>query len=507
MPSSAQASSIHSSRRPDGRYSAAAATRWRAEPAQLPDRKDLRQRHLARNPERAAGVRAAGAAPARGADPYRGRCVRRGVLRGERQRHGDGQGGRAHRFPGRGGSGGNLFRAQRRRAGARSAARHRLPDDPVPVPARDHLGPHHARRVSAGAARARVVRGALCPAPAAARRSAAGQRAEDRTRPVTKVAVLRAGAWGTAIAAVLSARLEVALWARDPAQAAALSSTRQNARYLPGIALPAGVEVQADLDQAINAASLVLAATPVAGLREVLPKVKAPLVWLCKGFEEGTGLMPHEVAAQTMGAQARCGALSGPSFAAEVARGLPCALTLASADAVFAREAAATLHGGRMRVYYSTDLVGVEIGGAVKNVMAIAAGISDGLGLGLNARAALVTRGLAEMARLGAALGGRPETLFGLAGAGDLILTATGELSRNRRVGLELAAGRGLAEILARLGHVAEGVRSAKEVARIARARGVDMPVSDAVNAVLDGSLRPAAAVERLLSRDPKQER
>ena len=324
---------------------------------------------------------------------------------------------------------------------------------------------------------------------------------------MTKVAVLRAGAWGTAIAAVLSARLEVALWARDPAQAAALSSTRQNARYLPGIALPAGVEVQADLDQAINAASLVLAATPVAGLREVLPKVKAPLVWLCKGFEEGTGLMPHEVAAQTMGAQARCGALSGPSFAAEVARGLPCALTLASADAVFAREAAATLHGGRMRVYYSTDLVGVEIGGAVKNVMAIAAGISDGLGLGLNARAALVTRGLAEMARLGAALGGRPETLFGLAGAGDLILTATGELSRNRRVGLELAAGRGLAEILARLGHVAEGVRSAKEVARIARARGVDMPVSDAVNAVLDGSLRPAAAVERLLSRDPKQER
>jgi glycerol-3-phosphate dehydrogenase (NAD(P)+) len=217
--------------------------------------------------------------------------------------------------------------------------------------------------------------------------------------------------------------------------------------------------------------------------------------------------MPHEVAAQTMGAQARCGALSGPSFAAEVARGLPCALTLASADAVFAREAAATLHGGRMRVYFSTDLVGVEIGGAVKNVMAIAAGISDGLGLGLNARAALVTRGLAEMARLGAALGGRPETLFGLAGAGDLILTATGELSRNRRVGLELAAGRGLAEILARLGHVAEGVRSAKEVARIARARGVDMPVSDAVNAVLDGSLRPAAAVERLLSRDPKQER
>ena len=206
-----------------------------------------------------------------------------------------------------------------------------------------------------------------------------------------------------------------------------------------------------------------------------------------------------------MGAKARCGALSGPSFAAEVARGLPCALTLASQDAAFARETAALLHGGRMRIYYSTDLVGVEIGGAVKNVMAIAAGISDGLGLGLNARAALITRGLAEMARLGAALGGSAETLFGLAGAGDLILTATGELSRNRRVGLELAQGRPLKDILAHLGHVAEGVRSAKEVARLAKAKGVDMPVSDAVNAVLDGKLTPAKAVELLLSRDPKQ--
>jgi glycerol-3-phosphate dehydrogenase (NAD(P)+) len=265
--------------------------------------------------------------------------------------------------------------------------------------------------------------------------------------------------------------------------------------------------VTSDLGEAVKGAALVLAATPVAGLREVLPKVKLPLVWLCKGFEEGTGLLPHEIAAQTMGVQARCGALSGPSFAAEVARGLPCALTLASKDAGFAREAAAMLHGGRMRVYYSADLVGVEIGGAVKNVMAIAAGISDGLGLGLNARAALITRGLAEMARLGAALGGSAETFFGLAGAGDLILTATGDLSRNRRVGLELAQGRSLKDILAHLGHVAEGVRSAKEVVRLASAKGVDMPVSDAVNAVLEERLTPASAVELLLSRDPKQER
>ena len=324
---------------------------------------------------------------------------------------------------------------------------------------------------------------------------------------MTRVAVLGAGAWGTAIAAVLCARLEVALWARDAAQAAALAKTRRNERYLPGIALPGKVSIHSSLEESVKGTALVLAATPVAGLREVLPKVKLPLVWLCKGFEEGTGLMPHEIAAQTMGPQARCGALSGPSFAAEVARGLPCALTLASRDAGFARDTAALLHGGRMRIYYSTDLVGVEIGGAVKNVMAIAAGISDGLGLGLNARAALITRGLAEMARLGVALGGAAETLFGLAGAGDLILTATGELSRNRRVGLELAQGRPLKDILEHLGHVAEGVRSAKEVARLAKAKGVDMPVSDAVNAVLDGKLAPAKAVELLLSRDPKKER
>jgi glycerol-3-phosphate dehydrogenase (NAD(P)+) len=324
---------------------------------------------------------------------------------------------------------------------------------------------------------------------------------------VTRVAVLGAGAWGTAIAAVLSARLEVALWARDAAQAAAISRDRRNERYLPGIALPAAVSVLSSFEETIRGATLALAATPVAGLREVLPKVKLPLVWLCKGFEERTGLLPHEIAAETLGPQAHCGALSGPSFAAEVARGLPCALTLASQDAAFARETAALLHGGRMRIYYSTDLVGVEIGGAVKNVMAIAAGISDGLGLGLNARAALITRGLAEMARLGVALGGAAETLFGLAGAGDLILTATGELSRNRRVGLELAQGRSLKDILEHLGHVAEGVRSAKEVARLAKAKGVDMPVSDAVNAVLDGKLAPAKAVELLLSRDPKQER
>ena len=326
---------------------------------------------------------------------------------------------------------------------------------------------------------------------------------------MAKVAVLGAGAWGTALAAVLAGRLEVALWARDPAQAGTIAKTRRNERYLPGIEVPRAVEVVADLAAATSGAQLALAATPVAGLRELLQKLGArtPLVWLCKGFEEGSGLLPHQIVEEVLGGEARCGVLSGPSFAAEVARGLPCALTLASRDPAFARESAALLHGGRMRVYYSADLVGVEIGGAVKNVMAIAAGISDGLGLGLNARAALITRGLAEIARLGAAFGGSPETLFGLAGAGDLILTATGDLSRNRRVGLELARGRKLAEILADLGHVAEGVRSAREVARIAAARGVDMPVTDAVNAVLEGKLTPAKAAELLLLRDPKKER
>jgi glycerol-3-phosphate dehydrogenase (NAD(P)+) len=321
---------------------------------------------------------------------------------------------------------------------------------------------------------------------------------------VTKVAVLGAGAWGTAIAGVLAGRLEVALWARDPAQAESLSRSRRNERYLPGIDIPAAVGITSSLSEALLQAKLVLAATPVAGLRALAERLPGdcPLVWLCKGFEEGSGLLPHQIVSQK-----RCSALSGPSFAAEVARGLPCALTLASRDADFAREAATLLHGGRMRVYYSADLIGVEIGGAVKNVMAIAAGISDGLGLGLNARAALITRGLAEIARLGTALGGSPETFFGLAGAGDLILTATGDLSRNRRVGLELARGLRLEKILGDLGHVAEGVRSAREVARLAKSKGIDMPVSDAVNAVLEGRLAPAAAVERLLSRDPKQER
>ena len=325
---------------------------------------------------------------------------------------------------------------------------------------------------------------------------------------MTALAVLGAGAWGTALAAVLASRHHVALWARDPAQAQAIAAARRNVRYLPEIALPDSLAIGSDLHAALADAELLVAATPVAGLRDLLARLqgcKVPLLWLCKGFEQDSAALPHEIVAAS-GIRAPSGALSGPSFALEVAKGLPCALTLASADAAFAASAAAQLHGGRLRVYHSDDVVGVEIGGAVKNVLAIAVGICDGLGLGQNARAALVTRGLAELARLGVALGGRAETVMGLTGAGDLILTATGDLSRNRRVGLELARGKPLQAIIADLGHVAEGVRSAHATLARARSRGVEMPITTAVDAVLGGRVTPQQAVELLLARDPRAE-
>jgi glycerol-3-phosphate dehydrogenase (NAD(P)+) len=325
------------------------------------------------------------------------------------------------------------------------------------------------------------------------------------------LAVLGAGAWGTALAVSLAGRHEVTLWARDAAQAGVLARDRGNARYLPGIALPAALRIESALESAVSGAALLVAATPVAGLRELLGRLKdggamhLPLLWLCKGFEQDSAALPHEIVAAS-GMRAPSGALSGPSFAQEVARGLPCALTLASPDAGFASRTAAQLHGGRLRVYHSDDVVGVEIGGAVKNVLAIAVGICDGLGLGQNARAALVTRGLAELARLGVALGGRAETVMGLTGAGDLVLTATGDLSRNRRVGLELARGKPLPQIIAELGHVAEGVHSAHATLVRAKSCAVEMPIASAVDAVLQGRLTPPQAVELLLARDPKAE-
>lgn len=326
-----------------------------------------------------------------------------------------------------------------------------------------------------------------------------------------RIAVLGAGAWGTALALTFSRHHDVALWGRDPAHCARLASARENSRYLPGHALPEAVSVRADFPSAVADAELLLVAAPLAGLRDTLQRVAAdaprvPLVWACKGLEAETRLLPHAIVAQVLGDDYPCGALSGPSFAVEVARGLPTAVTLASGDAGLARALVAALNTPRLRLYANDDLVGVEVGGAVKNVLAIAAGISDGMGFGLNARAALITRGLAEIARLGLALGGRRETFMGLAGMGDLILTCTGDLSRNRRVGLALAAGKPLAAILAELGQTAEGVHTAREVEALARQCGIDMPITAAVAGILFDDVAPRTAVEQLLSRDPKDE-
>ena len=326
-----------------------------------------------------------------------------------------------------------------------------------------------------------------------------------------KLAILGAGAWGTALAIAFSSRHQVALWGRNAHHLDALKQERSNARYLRGIALPPTLAIETQLEAALHNAELVLVATSTNGFAptlEALVKHRAapPLLWACKGFETATDRLPHEIATAYLGANALIGALSGPSFAVEVAQGKPTALTLASYDKQFAMLSAAALNGPALRIYSSQDLLGVELGGALKNVMAIAAGISDGLGLGDNARAALITRGLAEMVRLGVKMGGQPETFMGLTGLGDLVLTATGDLSRNRTVGKRLAAGIDLDTILAQLGHVAEGVHSARTVRELARKHGVDMPITEAVCAVLFERATAVETVHRLLARDPKPE-
>ena len=331
-----------------------------------------------------------------------------------------------------------------------------------------------------------------------------------------KVAVLGAGAWGTALAGHLAARHDAVLWARDSALVAELSTAHENAHYLAGVALPRALRYETQLAAALahGAAddALCVVATPVAGLRGLLramrdaAAVPAHIVWLCKGFDADTQRLPHQVVAEELAGHPSNGVLSGPSFAREVAQGLPVALTVASTSAQCRERTVSAFHHGAMRIYTGDDVVGVEVGGAVKNVLAIATGIADGLGLGLNARAALITRGLAEMSRLGATLGGRTETFTGLTGLGDLILTATGDLSRNRTVGMQLAAGRPLDAILGTLGHVAEGVRCAQAVLAIANAHGIDMPITQAVCAVLFEGVAPRDAVSALLRRDAKAE-
>jgi len=321
-------------------------------------------------------------------------------------------------------------------------------------------------------------------------------------------AILGAGAWGTALGISLSARHGVALWARDAVQRSEIDRTRENRRYLAGCALPESVRLPTDPAEALAGAQAAILAVPTGALRATLAHLAGsglPAILACKGFEPETALLPHQVVESVLPG-ATAAVLSGPSFALEVARALPAAVTLACAEQAEARRLAQVLHGKRLRVYSSGDVIGVEVAGAAKNVIAIAAGICDGLSLGLNARAALITRGLAEITRLGVALGGRVETFLGLAGAGDLILTCTGDLSRNRTVGKALAGGRPLSEVLATLGHVAEGVHSAREIDRVARQRGVEMPITAAVCGVLDGALSATEAVAGLLDRDPRAE-
>jgi glycerol-3-phosphate dehydrogenase (NAD(P)+) len=337
------------------------------------------------------------------------------------------------------------------------------------------------------------------------------------------VTLLGAGAWGTAMAAQAARHLpdsKVLLWSRSAGQLADICESGENRPYLPGIKLPTNLIFESDFTQAIkklSSSDLLVIATPMSALSgtiaEVLKIAEHPLniIWLCKGLEPNTALLPHQVVERedqihSHGLLHSYGALSGPSFAREVGAGMPCALTVASKSSALCETVQAAFHHGNMRVYSSDDLIGVELGGAIKNVLAIAAGIGDGLDLGLNARAAVLTRGLAEMMRIVKAAGGRPETCMGLTGVGDLILTATGDLSRNRRVGLELAAGKSLEEILANLGHVAEGVLCAAAVGDLAKRLNVEMPITAMMGEVLSGKLAPSDAVKKLMGRDPKME-
>jgi glycerol-3-phosphate dehydrogenase (NAD(P)+) len=292
-----------------------------------------------------------------------------------------------------------------------------------------------------------------------------------------------------------------------------MRATHENAYYLPGVALAPGLRFSCDdLRTEGCDADLVVIGTPMAGLRptlEQLGRLPVPVVWLCKGFEAGTGALGHEIFQQIHGEAASTlghGVLSGPSFAQEVAKGLPTALVAASSQPAVCETLVQAFHSESLRVYINTDPIGVEVGGAVKNVMAIATGLCDGIGLGMNARAALITRGLAEISRLGVALGGQAETFMGLGGLGDLVLTATGDLSRNRKVGLLLAQGKSLQEVLASLGHVAEGVACATTVVQRAATLGIDMPIARGVVAVLEGRLTPQQAVTALMGRDPVAE-
>jgi len=326
-----------------------------------------------------------------------------------------------------------------------------------------------------------------------------------------RVAVLGSGSWGTALAIRLAQRRDTVLWSRDDAAARRLSAAGENTDYLPGHRFPVRLTVVSDLASALDGVHDIVVAVPSHALREVLTNAAphapgARYAIATKGFESGTGKLPHEVAAEVLGADASVAILSGPSFAGEVAADQPTAMTVATTDKAFADALAKSLHGPRFRVYFTDDLVGVEFGGAVKNVIAIATGLTDGLGFGANARAALITRGLAEIVRLGTALGGRSETFLGLTGIGDLVLTCTGSLSRNRQVGLEMGQGRALADVLSGLGHVAEGVKTAQSAVELARKLDVELPICEQVYRVLYEGKSPREAVHDVMTRPLKKE-
>jgi glycerol-3-phosphate dehydrogenase (NAD(P)+) len=329
----------------------------------------------------------------------------------------------------------------------------------------------------------------------------------------TTLAVLGAGSWGTALA-VLAARNghAVLLWGPDAARLARLEHERENAAYLPGVRFPDRLHTRDDLAALLGETGNLLVAVPSHAFRSTLKAVAAQLVphsivaWATKGLEPGSGKLLSDVFREELGGRAEPGVVSGPSFAREVATGLPTALTVAAARVETAARIAGWLRNERVRVYTSDDLAGVQLGGAIKNVIAIAAGVSDGLGFGANARAALITRGLAELTRLGVALGGRLETFMGLTGAGDLILTCTDNASRNRRLGLALGQGRSLTEALSAIGQEVEGVATARELYRLADKLGVEMPITEQVYRVLYEQLPPPRAVEALLNREPRAE-
>lgn len=326
------------------------------------------------------------------------------------------------------------------------------------------------------------------------------------------VSVLGAGSWGTALAAVLARNdVSTTLWGRDAAAVEAMQATRRNARYLPELELPQSVHFTHDLEAAVRGADVLLIVTPSHAFGDLIDRI-APAVtagtgvaWATKGFDPGSGRFLHEIVGERLpGVPAAI--VTGPSFAREVAQGLPTAVTVHSADAAFAKKIADLLHSTRFRAYTGSDMVGAELGGAMKNVLAVATGVADGMRLGLNARAGMITRGLNEMLRLGAAIGARAETLMGLAGLGDLVLTCTGDLSRNRRLGLALGRGVSLKEAVAEIGQVVESIETVDTVMRLAAQHGIELPISQGVQRVLHEEITPAEGLRQLLAREQKAE-